>query len=285
MKVEVPFELVAPDQNSLWSASTQQGICRTDRAGRSDAVAIGAARSRHFATLAGLRQNRFRQIDVPARADHQRGLALQPGRSRVLPDRLQERRRVQDVRHPSVAARPGDRDRERAGVRPERAGAARRRAAPPRRFVPRGRRAGFARLPRRSARRANAPHAVGGRRISRAVCRRRQAIAGCRAVARPPGAARPRVRHSRAAWVRKRSAARIRSPAARWARWPFASRCSAARPTPPDSQRRAQHGRPLPQPARARRFTTIKTACWPAIIRSRSCGSPRVAADRLLAAD
>ena len=54
---------------------------------------------------------------------------------------------------------------------------------------------------------------------------------GSRAAARPAGAARPCVRHCTCCSARKRSAGRIRWPAARSARWRCASRCNAARPT------------------------------------------------------
>ena len=64
-------------------------------------------------------------------------LHVQPGRGRALPDRLQEGRRIQDLRHPRPAPRPCDRHRERARVRPERPPAARRRTQGPGRPLPR----------------------------------------------------------------------------------------------------------------------------------------------------
>ena len=115
----------------------EPGVGGPHRQGRGDAVAVGATRPRHVAALARRRQDGLRQIDVPARADHQRRAPLLAGPGRVLPDRLQEGRRVQDLCHAPPAARPRDRHRKRARVRPERARAARRRAPPPRRIVSR----------------------------------------------------------------------------------------------------------------------------------------------------
>ena len=74
-----------------------------------------------FAARADRRQDRLRQIDAVARADHERGPALQPRPGRALPDRLQERCRIQDLRRDELAACPGHRRRERTRVRPERA--------------------------------------------------------------------------------------------------------------------------------------------------------------------
>ena len=160
MKVEVPFEQVAPAGERILERRQRQGAGRADRPGRCAAAAAGAVGQGHVAAFAGVRQDGLRQVDVSARADHERGAVLQPGRGRVLSDRLQEGRRIQDVCDASPAACAGDRDRERARIRPERAGAARRRAAPPRRFVPRGRRAGLAGLPQSAARRADAAGAA-----------------------------------------------------------------------------------------------------------------------------
>ena len=133
----------------------------------------------------------------------------------------------------AAAARAGGGDRERAGVRPERLAAARRRAAHPRRPVP----------------------PAGGRRTSRATARPsptarlprilliidefqelfveddRIAQESAPAVG-PAGAAGPGVRHPRAAGLADARRGLYAWPAARSARWPCASPCSAARPTP-----------------------------------------------------
>ena len=108
---------------------------------------------RHLAARAHLRQDGLRQVDAAARADHQRGPPLQSRRGRTVPRRLQERRGVQGLLAAPVAARPGDRHRERTGVRPERLAAAGRRTALPRRSVPPPGRAGPQGLPQRPARR------------------------------------------------------------------------------------------------------------------------------------
>ena len=75
-----------------------------------------------------------------ARVHHQSRLAVQPRRGRTVSDRLQERRRIQDLRRPRIAACPRHRHRERARIWLERIAAIGLGAAAARRYVPRRRR-------------------------------------------------------------------------------------------------------------------------------------------------
>ena len=106
----------------------QQGRRHSPGPRRRDQAAAPQAGQGHFAARAHRRQDGLRQVDDAARAHHQRGAAIQPGPARAVPDRLQERRRVQGVCRDGAAARAGDRRRERTRVRLERAAAAGRRA-------------------------------------------------------------------------------------------------------------------------------------------------------------
>ena len=76
------------------------------RAGATQAAAL-EARPGHVAARPRRRQDRLRQIDAAARPDHQPGAALQPRRGRAVPDRLQEGRRVQDLRRRTSCRTPG----------------------------------------------------------------------------------------------------------------------------------------------------------------------------------
>ena len=152
MKVEVPFEQVAPAEADYWKGdSGKELVVPIGRAGarRLQPVRLGQG---DVAAFARRGQDGLRQVDVSARLHHERGADVQPGSGRVLSDRLQEGRRIQDVRDAPLAACAGDCDRKRARVWLERAGAARWRVAAARRVVSRGRRAGFARFSQGAAR-------------------------------------------------------------------------------------------------------------------------------------
>ena len=147
MKVEVPFEQVAPPESEYWTGDTgKELVVPIGRAGarRLQSVRLGKGTSQHLlvAGKTGSGKSTFLHGLITNTA-----LDLQPGTGRVLPDRLQEGRRVQNVRDAPLAARAGYRHRKRAGVRAERAGTARWRTAPAWRVVPRGRRAGPAGFP------------------------------------------------------------------------------------------------------------------------------------------
>ena len=148
-RVEVPFEFISSADGRLLDPRQPRRNRRSARQGRRDQAPALHARAWHFAACADRRAHRLGQVDLDARPDHQPRPELQPRRDRPLPDRLQEGRRVQGLRHARAAARERRRDRERARVRHQRARAARRRAAPAGRPVPRRRRAGRERLSQR----------------------------------------------------------------------------------------------------------------------------------------
>ncbi len=120
-RVEVPFEFIAPPAEEIWTVVGQERHRRAAGPRRRHQLAAPAARQGHLAARAHRRQDGLGQVDAAARPDHQHRPALQSRRARVVPDRLQEGGRVQDLRRPRAAARPGRRHRERTRVRPERA--------------------------------------------------------------------------------------------------------------------------------------------------------------------
>ena len=75
MKVEVPFEQVAPPENEYWTGdSGKELVVPIGRAGarRLQSVRLGKGTSQHLLVC---RQDGLRQVDVPARADHEHGAA------------------------------------------------------------------------------------------------------------------------------------------------------------------------------------------------------------------
>ena len=75
-RVEVPFEFIAPPPSSWWTADSRHGHRRAARAAPARRkLQHAAARPRHVAARADRRQDRLRQIDAAARADHQPGAA------------------------------------------------------------------------------------------------------------------------------------------------------------------------------------------------------------------
>ena len=90
--------------------------------GRHQAAAPEAGAG-HFAARHDRGQNGLRQVVAAAHADRQSRAALQSRRGAVLPRRLQERGRVQDVRQPRSAPCADHRHRKRSRVRHQRAGA------------------------------------------------------------------------------------------------------------------------------------------------------------------
>ncbi len=133
-RVEVPFEVVVP-QTLGGGNCDREVVIPVGRAGA--AVAGGAAGSRDEPACARGGQDGFGQIDVFARVDYQCGRPLRPRSTRVLPDRFQERGRIQSVRRGAAASRARDCDRKRAGVWTQRARAAGGRIEIAGRLVPR----------------------------------------------------------------------------------------------------------------------------------------------------
>ncbi len=218
-------------RRTIWHGSAAKGFeVPVGRAGR-DAQAAVRARPRHGAARARRGQDRLRQVDAAARAHHQPGADVQPGRGGAVPHRLQGRRRVPVVRDVPAAARAGRRDPERARVRAERAPAARRHPARARREVPRRGRERPRRLPRREAGREDAAHPARRRRVPGVLHRRRQARPGSVAACSTGSSARAARSGCTSCSARRRSAGRTRSPAAPSTRWPCASRCSVPTPT------------------------------------------------------
>ena len=119
-RVEVPFRCVIPAEDAWWTSDSRSGIdVPLGRAGamKLQNLDLGRGTSQHVLDLG---QDGLRQVDAAARPDYQCGPPLQSRRGRIVPCRLQERRGVQGLLAAPVAARPRDRHRERAGVRPER---------------------------------------------------------------------------------------------------------------------------------------------------------------------
>ncbi len=97
----------SPRQDDFWPATADSELRRAGGPRGRQPAAVPAARQGDVAARAGRRQDRLRQVDAPARPDHQRGPALQPRRGRVLPGRLQEGRRVQEPTPPTSCRTPG----------------------------------------------------------------------------------------------------------------------------------------------------------------------------------
>ncbi len=127
-RVEVPFEFIAPKPDQYWSFDSSKGVdIPLGRAGATKLqhLKLGKGTSQHVLTSGKTGSGKSTLL---ARPDHQRRAAVQPRPARALPDRLQERRRVQGLRRDGAAPRAGHRRRERTRVRLERAPAAGRRA-------------------------------------------------------------------------------------------------------------------------------------------------------------
>ena len=231
-RVEVPFEFIAPPDDAWWTQDSRAGIdvpLGKSGATKRQHLELGHGTSQHVLVAGRTGSGKSTLMHAP---DRQPRLELQPRRDRPLPDRLQERRRVQGLCDPRAAARERRGDRERARVRAQRLAAAGRRAPPPRRPVPRCRRARHQRLSER-ARHAPAPPDPPGRgRVPGVLRRGGQAGAGGRTVARPPGPARPGVRRPCSPGLSELERRHRAWVGARSARWRSGSRCSAARPTP-----------------------------------------------------
>ncbi len=249
-RVEVPFEFIAPKPDQFWTFSSSKTVdIPLGRAGATKLqhLILGKGTSQHRADLG---QDGLGQIDAAARPDHQRRPAVRPQRARVLPDRLQEGRRVQGLRVDGAAPRPGHRRRERARVRPERAPAAGRRDEGTRRDLPPVGLPGPQRLPRGPAGRPpHAPRAARDRRVPGVLRRGRQDRAGGLAAARPIGPAGPSLRHARVP--------RLTDPgrlvlAAEGHPGPDGGphRAAVQRGRRPPDPQRGQHGRPAADPAR-----------------------------------
>ena len=124
-RVEVPFEHVAPPDAQLWSEETTNElrvpIGRTG-ATKLQYLAIGKGTRQHalIAGKTGSGKSTLFHVIITNLA-----LWCQPGTGGVLPDRFQERRRVQMLRGKETAARPRRRHRERSRIRPERSAARR----------------------------------------------------------------------------------------------------------------------------------------------------------------
>ena len=139
-RVEVPFEFISPPRGAYWTLDSRSGIdVPLGKAGatKRQHFTLGHGTSQH---VLDRRAHRLGQVDHDARPDHQPRLELQPRRDRPLPDRLQEGRRVQGLRHLRASPRERRRDRERARIRHQRSRTAGRRASPSCRPLPRRRR-------------------------------------------------------------------------------------------------------------------------------------------------
>ena len=214
-RVEVPFEFIAPPPEQWWTADSRSGIdVPLGRAGATKLqyLRLGKGTSQHvlIAGKTGSGKSTLLHALITNLALH-----VQPRRGRVLPDRLQEGRRVQDLRRARAAARPRDRHRERARVRPERAAAARRRAEAPRRPVPRAGVQDLAGYRDANGRRADAADPADRRRVPGVLRRGRQASRRTRRCCSTAWCGRAGRSAFTCCSARRRSAGPIRWPAAR----------------------------------------------------------------------
>ncbi len=196
-RVEVPFEFIAPKPDQFWTFDSGKIVdIPLGRAGATKLqhLMLGKGTSQHVLTAGKTGSGKSTMLHALIT---QRRAPIQPRPARALPDRLQERRRVQGLRRDGAAPRAGHRRRERARVRPERAPAAGRRDEGTRRPVPGIRRAGPGRLPRGAPRVALAANPPGHRRVPGVLRRGRQDRAGGLAAAGPPGPPGSCLRHAR----------------------------------------------------------------------------------------
>jgi hypothetical protein len=185
-RVEVPFEVVVPDEDKMWSGDATTDV-------RVPLGRAGATRLQYLTLGQGTNQHAL----IAGKTGSGKSTMLHPGR--VLPRGLQEGRRVQDLRHARPAARPGRGHRERSRVRSQRSAPSRPGAQATRQHLPGSGGAGPRRPPPGLRRRAHAPHAADHRRVPGVLRRGRQDRPGRRPAAGPSRAAGPRVRHPRAA--------------------------------------------------------------------------------------
>ena len=107
------FRVHRPQARPVLDLRQQQGSRHSPGPRRCHQAAALETGQRHVAARPHRRQDGLRQVDDAARAYHQRSVAIQPQPARAVPDRLQERRRVQGVCRDESAARAGHRRRER----------------------------------------------------------------------------------------------------------------------------------------------------------------------------
>ena len=123
-RVEVPFEFIAPKPDQYWTFDSSKGVdIPLGRAGATKLqhLKLGKGTSQHVLTAGKTGSGKSTMLHALITNG---ALQVQPGPARALPDRLQERRRVQGLRRDGAAARAGHRRRERTRIRPERAAAA-----------------------------------------------------------------------------------------------------------------------------------------------------------------
>ncbi len=173
-RVEVPFEFIAPKPDQYWSFDSSKGVdVPLGRAGATKLqhLKLGKGTSQHALTAGKTGSGKSTLLHALITNG---ALQVQPRRARAVPDRLQERRRIQGLRRDGAAACPRHRRRKRTRVRLERAAAPGRRAQGARRNLPRAGLPGPRRLPRGPARSAHAAHPADRGRISGVLHRRRQ---------------------------------------------------------------------------------------------------------------
>ncbi len=112
-RVEVPFEFIAPKPDQYWTFDSSKGVdIPLGRAGATKLqhLKLGKGTSQHALTAGKTGSGKSTMLHALITNG---GAAIQPGPTRAVPDRLQERRRVQGLRGDGAAARAGDRGRER----------------------------------------------------------------------------------------------------------------------------------------------------------------------------
>ncbi len=123
-RVEVPFEFIAPKPDQFWTFDSSKGVdIPLGRAGATKLqhLKLGKGTSQHVLTAGKTGSGKSTMLHA---LDHERSAEVQPKSARAVPDRLQEGRRIQGVCGDGAASCAGDRGRERARVRAERASAA-----------------------------------------------------------------------------------------------------------------------------------------------------------------
>ena len=231
-RVEVPFSCIIPEEKDWWTADSRAGIdVPLGRAGamKLQHLDLGGGTSQHVLISGKTGSGKSTLLHVLIT-----NLALRYSPDEVELYLVDFKKGVEFKAYARVvaAARAGGGHRERAGVRPERSPAARRRTADPRRSVPPPRAARPQGLPQRRPGRHDSPAFSWSSTSSRSCSSRTTGSPRSRPCCWTGWCGRAGRSASTSCWARRPSAGRTPWPAAPSARWPSASPCSAASPTP-----------------------------------------------------